>query len=460
MRAHERILRNDRSKADLAERVRAAASVPGLGGAAVASLLAASEAMWGCRSVMAAQDACGGWYARPISCRSRLCPDCERSRSGRLAARLAELATPMAQPRFGTLAIANVPDGQLGAGVDVILTAFALLRHRAIFTGAPCRLAHYADPPGEPRSSVRQGIACVHPPHRQRAACACARCVSCRRCIHEPVRGGVYALEITRNRANRTWHPHIHFLLDGPWIDIRELRDAWTAATCDAQRRFDARGGTTTRGTGRPRSDGPKGRVVVPRCRHIDWSLCAISEIGPDGRPHRVERCACGETDAASGCRCLRCARLNGCRGSWTVWLEAPPDRSPDGIARAVREVVKYVTKGLVDRDGRVLPDVADSELAELLLTIRGRRLIAGWGSLAATGDALDKQVEDDEADDVFVWPDPLAGFPKTCPRCRMPAGWTAPVRVPRRECTPDAEGRLWWRRPAAWRPTGEPVAA
>ena len=455
-KARERVIRNDRSKADLAERVRGAAAAPGLADVAALALIAMSEAMWGCRSVMVAQDHCGAYLAHPISCRSRLCPDCERSRSGRLAARLAELAMPMAQPRFGTLTIANAPEGQLGATVDVLLGAFALLRHRALFTGAPCRLPHYEDPPGEPRSSIRPGVACVHPPHRDRAACACARCTGCRRCVHDPVRGGIYALEITWNRVTRTWHAHIHFLLDGPWIDQRELRDAWTATTCDAQRRFDARGGTTSRGTGLPKQARALGRVVIPRCHHVDWALCATSRVGPDGRPHRDEQCACGMTERAAGCRCLRCARAAGCRGSWMVWIEAPRDRSPEGIATAVREVVKYVTKGLVGHDGRVLPGVGGSELAELLLTIKGRRLIAGWGRLAATGDRVGVDVERADADDVSVWPDPRAGFPKICPRCLMPAAWTDPVCRSRRECVPDAQGRLWWRPP----PVDEQVAA
>ena len=403
-----------------------------------------------CRGARAARDACGAWLARPISCHVRLCPDCERSRSSKLAHRLGEIAVGMADPRFGTLAIANVGDGELGAGVDVILDAFASLRRRAILTGGNCRVEHYRRPAkGERVSPLATGQSCGHPTHRDRPSCQCAKCSGCRRCLHAPTVGGVYALEITRNRRARTWHPHIHFLADGPWLDVRELRDAWTGATCDAWRRFDARGGKTTRGTGLRRPDGGRPRVSLPRCRHVDWTRCAREELGEDGRLHRAEECSCAEAEAAAGCRCLRCARANGCRGSWTVWIEAPRDRSPEGLAKMAREVTKYVTKGFLDKQGRVLGDVGGDELAELLLSIRGRRLVSGWGKLAPAADALEAELErDDVAGAVFTWPDPRAGFPKVCPACRMPAEWDEPINVSRRHCRQDQDGRLWWRPP------------
>jgi hypothetical protein len=461
LKAAERLARNDRSKAALAERILAASSSPTVTTVGGLLLWQMAGRLTDCRGVRAARDACGAWLARPNSCHVRLCPDCERSRSGKLAHRLGDIAAGMEDPRFGTLAISNVGDGELGAAIDVILDAFASLRRRAIFAGGTCRAEHYPKPvKGERLSPIATGVSCAHPPHRKRPACQCARCSGCQRCWHEPVRGGVSALETTRNRGARTWHPHMHLLFDGPWIDFRELRDAWTAATCDAWRRFEARGGKTTRGTGLRRPDGPRPRISLPRCRHVDWSRCAREEIGQDGRPHRVEECTCAEAEAAAGCRCLLCARANGCRGPWTVWLEAPRDRSPEGLAKMAREVTKYVTKGFLDKEGRILGDVAGDELAELLLSIRGRRLVSGWGSLARSGDTLEAEAErEDEPGAVFTWPDPRAGFPKICPACRMPAEWDEPINVPRRFCRQDEEGRLWWRPPPAPRPPGDPGA-
>ncbi len=448
--AAERLSRNDRSKAALAERVLAASSSPTVTNAGGLLLWQMAGRLGDCRGARAARDVCGAWLARPVSCHVRLCPDCERARSGKLARRLGEIAAGMVNPRFGTLAIANVGDGELGAGVDVILDAFSSLRRRAVLAGGNCRAEHYRRPvKGERLSPIATGTSCGHPTHRDRRSCQCARCSGCPRCLHSPTVGGVYALEITRNHLARTWHPHIHFLADGPWLDLRELRDAWTGATCDAWRRFDARGGKTTRGTGLRRPDGGRPRVSLPRCRHVDWSRCAREEPDADGLMHRVEDCACGAPEAAAGCRCLRCARVNGCRGAWTVWLEAPRDRSPEGLAKMAREVTKYVTKGFLDKDGRILGDVDGDELAELLLSIRGRRLVSGWGKLAKTGDDLAAEIElGEEAGEVIAWPDPHAGFPKTCPACRMPAEWSDLINVPRRECRQDQHGRLFWRPP------------
>lgn len=45
------------------------------------------------------------------------------------------------------------------------------------------------------------------------------------------VRGGIWRIEISWNSTSETWHPHIHTLLDAPWMDPRAARDAWRDAS-------------------------------------------------------------------------------------------------------------------------------------------------------------------------------------------------------------------------------------
>lgn len=55
-----------------------------------------------------------------------------------------------------------------------------------------------------------------------------------RRLWKERVRGGAAFLEITWNEPNQTWHPHLHCMLQGSYIDRPELSQLWLAATGDS----------------------------------------------------------------------------------------------------------------------------------------------------------------------------------------------------------------------------------
>jgi hypothetical protein len=45
--------------------------------------------------------------------------------------------------------------------------------------------------------------------------------------------GGVAAVDLTWSETNDgTWHPHLHVLMDAPWLSWAEMRDAWRALTC------------------------------------------------------------------------------------------------------------------------------------------------------------------------------------------------------------------------------------
>ena len=48
------------------------------------------------------------------------------------------------------------------------------------------------------------------------------------------VRGGVAFLELTYNPELRRWHPHLHCLVDGTWLDQKALRKAWYSVTGDS----------------------------------------------------------------------------------------------------------------------------------------------------------------------------------------------------------------------------------
>jgi hypothetical protein len=259
--------------------------------------------------------------------------------------------------------------------------------------------------------------------HRDLAAagqCRCARCVvvevvragqrvrltGCPRCTHAAVAGGVYSIEVTWSSEHGSWHPHAHLLCDAPWIRWVEMRDAWRAVTCDAIRRAERK------------QRGETGRI--PPCPHL------ADERG---------------------------IAADGCRGASVVWVENVPGApgSPERRA-AVRETLKYVSKGLLDEQGSLLPGAGHLELAELLLAIRKRRLVAGWGTFRNVHDDDDEGLDPAE---FLVGPDvppALVGLPRRCPACHGEALWELPIDVPRRACRPLGGGFLAWQPPPAGR--------
>jgi len=45
------------------------------------------------------------------------------------------------------------------------------------------------------------------------------------------VRGGVWFFQIHRAKSDNLWHPHLHCVIDSPWIDKYELSTAWEIVT-------------------------------------------------------------------------------------------------------------------------------------------------------------------------------------------------------------------------------------
>lgn len=420
-RAHDpRAVRSDRLKRTLIELLNEAASAAWEEDSRSDALQldAWARKVERCRHVTASREAtCGAWIARPLSCDVRLCPDCEHARSARLVARYAELAERMQRPVFWTLTLPNCPAGELRRSIGVLLDALAHLRRRAILRGGRCSGAHdgrgYCDVGrGVDVPATEEPVRCDHPPHRAAlgADCRCADCLEvevvaagyrvlsrgCPRCRHEPVSGGVYAIEVTW--SGRDWHPHAHLLLDAPWIAWAEMRDAWRAVTCDAIRRAEQGGGR------------------VPRCDH------PADERGVAVAP---------------------------CRGASIVWVEAVQGDNPASRADAIKETLKYVSKGLLQADGRPSRGAGPREVAELLLALQRRRLVAGWGAW--------RHVRDDEEEDLdpeayLVGPEvapELRGLPRVCPVCGCEALWEWPIEVPRWQ-TQRLGAVIVWRPPGA----------
>jgi hypothetical protein len=99
-------------------------------------------------------------YAVPVGCRHRLCPFCAANRSARSQAKVKKLFPKLEHPVLVTLTTPNVP---------------TITKHR---------LQHL-------RMLVRKLL--KH---------------------HPEFRGGIYSIEITYNRDEKTWHPHVHMLAD------------------------------------------------------------------------------------------------------------------------------------------------------------------------------------------------------------------------------------------------------
>jgi hypothetical protein len=219
-----------------------------------------------------------------------------------------------------------------------------------------------------------------------------------RTAVFANVRGGVTSIEAPWSEKSESWNVHANMLIDCPWILRRPLREAWRAATCNEIRRAERA------------AQGLTGRV--PHCPHHHDSK---------GRS------------------------IDGCRGASMIGIErtyAAPG-SPERTT-AIREALKYATKGLDPH----LPSVTPSVVAEAVLALRGQRLVSGWGTLWGVHDRDDAAAELTpetltlaEVDGI---PD-LVGLPRICPFCGGEAMWDIPIEAPRAECIRAGPGALEW---------------
>jgi hypothetical protein len=138
-----------------------------------------------CHSAFVQYRCSGGHeFARPVShCRQRLCPFCQRDTTKRYLARYRWWLDGLVEGHRGkyvVLAMRNVPLGCLGSGVDALWAAFRRLQKL----------------PGM-----------------------------------EDLRNALAKLELTFNRADGSWHPHLNVVFAGSFLPFGKLNAAWRKAS-------------------------------------------------------------------------------------------------------------------------------------------------------------------------------------------------------------------------------------
>jgi len=119
------------------------------------------------------------WAEAENSCSLRICPHCSHRRSLILQGRMEKAVVGRTGLRYAVLAEANTAD--LKAGIASLFRSWTRLRQS----------------------------------------------VSWKR----KVKGCVLALEVTRNRDDGTWHPHLNLLIEGDYFPFEELNQLWVKAT-------------------------------------------------------------------------------------------------------------------------------------------------------------------------------------------------------------------------------------
>lgn len=132
-----------------------------------------------CASPLVVVRSGGGVGLIPVRCRDRLCPLCAHRRAKEAARRYGEAVARMDATRH------------------LVLTAAAI--------DAPL-----AEQLADLRRAMRRLRASLSWRHR--------------------VRGGVYSIEITRNKKTGRWHPHCHLIVDGEFYPQAQLVKDWQAA--------------------------------------------------------------------------------------------------------------------------------------------------------------------------------------------------------------------------------------
>jgi hypothetical protein len=190
-----------------------------------------------CREAIALTEAsCGGTMIIPQSCRVRTCPDCEAARQVKVVDRYAEAVEQLHpdRTRFLTLTVRNVHRGELAGAIAQLMANVERLKRRALWKGGRCR----------DRSSCRD----PRPWHRRRCrdeSCPSWHAGTCRQPLdperrgwhlpHGAVTASMTSIEVTYNPDARTWHPHAHLILEGPYIEQAELADTWQQLTGDSR---------------------------------------------------------------------------------------------------------------------------------------------------------------------------------------------------------------------------------
>lgn len=179
-------------------------------------LLRQAAALDGCRYVKGFRESqCGKYHPLLNSCRTRVCPACERARSAHVVAVVSAVLglVPKHRRSFSVFTIRNVP--VLSEGLRRLDRAWESLRRRPVWRGGRCRSRDRDGRPFHP---------CTHPGHRRDRNCPSFK--------HAAFAGGARFDEVTFNPREKTYHPHRNVLGDAPFIVQAELSDTWRAITC------------------------------------------------------------------------------------------------------------------------------------------------------------------------------------------------------------------------------------
>ena len=136
-----------------------------------------------CQNPAAGQTASGRIALALFCCRDRLCPRCQRARGIQCALRAAALVRTFNAPRFITLTQADRQE-DLGDALDRLARSFKALRKTDAWKAN--------------------------------------------------VKGGVYAVEVTRNVKAGTWHCHLHIIADGHFWAQADVSKLWYQITGDS----------------------------------------------------------------------------------------------------------------------------------------------------------------------------------------------------------------------------------
>lgn len=307
-----------------------------------------------CQDVVALRDAsCGGVMVLPQSCHVRAEPDCESARQQRVV-RTYRAAVEKLDPeraRFLTLTKRNPPRDHLAGGILELQAAAEQLRRRAVWKGGRCRDRGSCSLTS---SNSRHRRSC------QREACAGWQPGTCRqpwdpdkpgwRLPHAPVAASMTTLEVTYNPKARSWHPHLHVLLESPYIDQDELAATWLALTGDSdivwiesvQRQAAERHAGDLEATlrellkyaAKPHPafldyDDPAvlaELLVALRGRHLMATAGKLYGLGLEDPDHdspcsaSCELCDAGQDPADHTCTMVVAEHVDGCRCQVTVW--------------------------------------------------------------------------------------------------------------------------------------------
>lgn len=120
------------------------------------------------------------WAKTCFSCKLRLCPFEMRARSMAAIHKFGPVIKSMKEPKYLVLSMQNCQIDELKKGIKDLFAALKRLRHSQLWSG---------------------------------------------------VRGALAVLEVTYNERERTWHPHLNVVFDGPYIPKPELNAAWLRST-------------------------------------------------------------------------------------------------------------------------------------------------------------------------------------------------------------------------------------